>query len=368
MNGLRVLLAARKSRKADDAETQYERQDFRARQWAEREGHAVVHATADVKSSQTPPWTRKSLGPWMRDAQKLAMYDAILISDTDRLSRGTDEDFHYIEDWAYRNGKRILVADGPRFPPREGPMGDSDRYQWIAQKRAARTYWEAVRDKHADTREVIKANGGAIGMPPFGYRVAGSKLHKTFVIEAVEGPIVAEAFRRIAEGRTTTSVAVWLAEVAPKTWGGKSVPWRVTTVTGMIKRRTYLGKREHFEFEPIVSQDLWDRANAAILGRGGMRDKGGRRTGHGYSGLIFCECGSRLYRHYIGRGTERYRCGRGRTGNVAEQKCPYPSVVFDDVNAAVDALMADDLTHEFVMVTLGGDASKQAELAEINPT
>lgn len=40
-------------------------------------------------------------------------------------------------------------------------------------------------------------------------------------------------------------------------------------------------------------------------------------------------------------------------------------MVFEDVNAAVDALMADDMTDEFVMVALGGDASKQAELAEI---
>jgi hypothetical protein len=55
------------------------------------------------------------------------------------------------------------VADGPQFPPREGPMGDSDRYQWIALKRAARTYWESTRDKHAESREIVKANGAAIG-------------------------------------------------------------------------------------------------------------------------------------------------------------------------------------------------------------
>lgn len=104
----------------------------------------------------------------MTDPALLAMCDAILFNDTDRLSRGTDEDFHWIENWAYLNGKRIIVPDGPQFPPRDGAMGESDRYQWIAQKRAARTYWESVRDKHADTREVIHANGAAIGLPPFG--------------------------------------------------------------------------------------------------------------------------------------------------------------------------------------------------------
>jgi DNA invertase Pin-like site-specific DNA recombinase len=174
-NGLRLLLAARKSRKGKDGTEDYERQDHRAKVWSEDAGHVVIHVTKDTVSSQTAPWKRRSLGPWMTQADRLSQYDAILISDTDRISRGTDEDFHYIEDWCYRTGKSIIVANGPQFPPREGPMGESDRYQWIAQKRAARTYWEAVRDKHADTREIIHANGAAIGKPMFGYRITGAK-------------------------------------------------------------------------------------------------------------------------------------------------------------------------------------------------
>src|ERR1700739_4065907 len=50
-----------------------------------------------------------------------------------------------------------------------------------------RPYGEAVRDKHADTREVIRANQaatggrqGVIGKPPFGYRITGTKLNKRF--------------------------------------------------------------------------------------------------------------------------------------------------------------------------------------------
>ncbi|MGH7441563.1 MAG: recombinase family protein, partial [bacterium] len=279
-NGLRLLLAARKSRKATDGDIQamYERQDHRAEQWADTKGHAIVGRTADTKSGTSAPWERKQLKPWMTDPAKMALYDAILVSDTDRLSRGTDEDFHWIENWCYRTSKSIIVADGPVFPPREGPMGDSDRYQWIAQKRAARTYWENTRDKHADTREIIKANGAAIGKPPFGYRITGAKLHKTFVIDEVTGPLAKEAFTRIAQGRTATSVAEYLTEATGKLW-------RVKRVIDMIKRTSYLGARDGHAYKALIPQGLWDSANASLQAR--YVAHGGRRTVHAYSGAIY---------------------------------------------------------------------------------
>lgn len=368
INGLRLLLAARKSRKNTGDDTDYERQDHRAKTWAETQGHAVVHATKDVKSSQSAPWKRRELGPWMTQPAKLAMYDAILISDTDRISRGTDQDLLYIEDWCYRNEKSIIVANGPWFPPREGPMGDSDRYQWIAQKRAARTYWEAVRDKHADIREVIKANGAAIGRPPFGYQVEGTKLHKTFTIDPVTGPLAREAFQRIADGRTATSVAEWLTDMSPIIRDGKRYPWRVKRVIDMIKRTSYLGSRDGHEYDPLITRELWEAANTAILAR--YVSHGGRRIVNGYSGVVYCECGASLYHHQSTRdgkpaGIPKYMCSRGRRGIAGEQKCGRKLVPFDQANQAVNRLLSDDWTSEYVMVTTGGDAGRQAELSRI---
>lgn len=357
-NGLRLLLAARKSRKSSDG-MDYERQDFKAKVWAEDEGHVIIATPSDTVSSQTPPWKRKNLKPWMIDPAMIDLYDGILISDTDRLSRGDDADFHYIEHWALDNGKKIIVANGPQFPPREGAMGESDRYQWIAQKRAARTYWEAVRDKHADTREIIKANGAAIGLAPFGYIITGVKLHKTFVIDPVWGDTAREAFQRIADGHTATSVAIWLTEVTGKTW-------RIKRVTDMIKRRTYLGERDGHVFEALVTDQLWESANAALATRSYKhKDQGGRRSVHGYSGLIFCECGAQYYRHYTGSGHERYRCGRGRSGSLMETKCGHGAPIFSEVNDLVDEFMSVLRMPERVMVTTGGDHGRQMELARI---
>lgn len=352
-NGLRLLMAARKSRKGDGEP--YERQDFRAQRWAESEGHAVIHATADTVSSQTPPWKRKNLGPWMTDPALVAMYDGILVSDTDRISRGTQEDFVYIEHWASVNGKLIIVAKGPQYPARN----DSERGDWDGQKRRARNYWEDVKSKHADTREVIQANGGIIGLPPFGYVTSGQKLRKTFVIDPVTGPLAKEAFKRIAQGKTASSVALWLTAETGKLW-------RVKRVTDMIKRRTYLGERDGVRFEAIVTEDEWDAANNGLSGRAFTHgDLGGRKGVHGYSGRVYCECGASMYRHKSERGSEKYRCARGRRGDLTEERCTFGAPLFAPVNDAIDTLIARITIPERVMVAMGGDHGRKTELQRL---
>jgi DNA invertase Pin-like site-specific DNA recombinase len=352
-NGQRLLLAARKSRKGDEA-SQFERQEARNRERAERDGHVIIHTTRDVVSSQTMPWERKELKSWMTDPVKLAMYDGILV-ETDRLARCDDKGWHYIEGWCYDNDKKIFTAEGVQFPPRD----DSDRYQWIGLKRRARTYWEDVRDKHAGTRELIRANGGAIGKAPFGYVVSGVKLRKTFTIDPVWGPVAREAFQRISEGHTATSVAIWLTEATGNMW-------RVKRVTEMIQRRTYLGERDGHEFEPLVDQAVWDQANAALATRSfKQKDQGGRRAVHGYSGLIYCECGAKLYRHKTDTGHEKYRCGRGRSGDVRESRCEFTAPNFAEINEKIDAFMLTMKTPDVVVVTTGGDHGKQMELQRL---
>jgi DNA invertase Pin-like site-specific DNA recombinase len=352
-NGLRLVAPARKSRKGDES-SQFDRQKARNAERAERDGHVIVHTTHDVVSSQTMPWDRKELKEWMIDPNKVALYDGILV-ETDRLARCDDKGWHVIESWCYDHDKKIITTEGVQFPPRD----DSDRYQWIGLKRRARTYWEDVRDKHAQTRELIKANGGAIGRAPFGYAITGEKLHKTFVIDPVWGSVAREAFQRIADGHTATSVALWLTEQT----GGM---WRVKRVTDMIGRRTYLGERDGHSFDALVTQELWDSANAALATRSFKhKETGGRRTEHAYSGLIFCECGAQLYRHQSERGSEKYRCGRGRRGDLTETRCEYGAPLFAEINDKINAVMSKWAAAEWVTVTTGGDHGKQMELQRI---
>jgi hypothetical protein len=197
-----------------------------------------------------------------------------------------------------------------------------------------------------------------LGPAPLGYVVAGTKYRKTLAIDPVWGPVVRGAFERIADGETRASVTRWLAGKL-----GKSL--RVKFTTDMIQRRTYLGERDGVTFPALVTQEQWDDANAAMASRSFAR---GRNVEQGYS--VYCACGTRYYHHQSSRngkptGQAKYRCGRGRGGNLAESRCEHGAPIFSAVNDAVDRLMRHVDLPERVMVTSGGDHGRQMELARI---
>jgi DNA invertase Pin-like site-specific DNA recombinase len=386
-NGLRLLLPARKSRKGEGEATDYTRQTNAgviAR--AERDGDKVVKIVEDTISSQTMPWERKNLRAWMNDPAKLQMWDALYVAETDRLARLDDAGFEDIEHWMRKHGKRIITGEDVQFPPRH----DGDRYMWLGLKRRARTYWEDTKAKHASVREVIKANGGMIGRPPFGYMVVGEKTRKTFAIHPVNGPVAVEIFTRVSQGRTASEVAQWLTETgAIKDAKGNGKMIRAKSVIDLVKRTSYLGSRDGVEYPALVTQELWDSANAAVERR--SVKTGGRRASHGYSGVIYCACSTEselvpFYFHQSTRkeagwrereaatgekeqgkpvGVPHYRCGRGRRGVTGESRCDYAPLGFEAANAAVGAFMEADTSWPFATITTGGDTARQNELARI---
>ena len=312
----------------------------------------------------------EDLRAWMNDASKLDQWDALYVTETDRLARLDDEGFHKIETWLYEHGKRLITGEDVQFPPRH----DGDRYMWLGLKRRARTYWEDTKAKHASVREVIKANGGIIGRPPFGYMVVGEKTRKTFAIHPVNGPVAVEIFTRISQGRTASEVAQWLTETgAIKDAKGNGKIIRAKSVIDLVKRASYLGSRDGVEYPALVSQELWDAANSAVERR--SVKTGGRRASHGYSGVIFCACSTEdelvpFYFHQSTRngkavGVAHYRCGRGRRGITGEARCEYPALGFDAANAAVDTFMRYDTSWPFATITTGGDTARQNEIARI---
>lgn len=342
LEDLRFIVAARQSRKpraGEKVEFPIEAQDKRAKEWGIDQGGQYVDTAADFKSGVVAPWDRPHAKEWVRETgAKIHGYDAIVVTKTDRLSRGTDEDFSMIETWASRNQKKLIIVGpdgGVWYPARH----DSDFWQWTAAKRQANREWNDIRDRsmsrQLDLQTARKLSGGAI---PFGYDVSGTKFDKTLKPNDLGWEWVPPIFQRIRDGKSLAKVAAWLdsENVKPITWlawsktdpdeRGPEPKWSPKSIAQMIRNRIYIGERRadliingqrlrgkgvvRIEVEPLVDASLWLAANKRL----DNAPRGGRRGPKNWepallTGSLFCQkCGAPMYRLKVRGGYVYYRC------------------------------------------------------------
>lgn len=300
---MRVIVAARLSRKQADGQQGIgiETQDERGRQWAKREGHEVVDVIPDTKSGTTAPWDRPKLRPWVTDPAQLALYDGIVAYATDRISRGTDEDFSRIETWAADHGKKLIIvngADGIWYPARS----DSDYWQWAATKREAHKEWENITRRSGDAQQRLRGQGWLVGGAPWGFDVAGPKYGRHLVPNDLGREYVPAIFARCEEGWSLPRIAAWLTGQGVQT-PGRSTSWNPTTIAAIIRRRAYMGYHEMsggtvHRCEALVPADVWRKANDALTARAGVkRGHSNPETRPMLSGVLYCSrCGSHMHR------------------------------------------------------------------------
>lgn len=399
---LRLLLAARSSRKprkdangepVPDEGLGIQTQDERARAWAEGEGHVIVDVAADVRSGDVPPWDRPNLRLWVAcgcgwcrdqddkrnvperrrvyDHGKITRFDGVLAFKMDRLSRGDDQDFALIEGWASHHGKKLVIVDGPQFPSR----GDSDYWQWAAQKREAYKELENIKERAARGRAKLIENKAVIGKPPFGLDIAGEKYRKVIVITDEGRRLIPETFDRIIAGESMGRVAAWLTEQTGRTFTRKAV-------RDLIHCTTYVGERRNaagvavLHCEPVLvtpdGKPDWARFRAAqqVIA---AHPKQGRRTPGILlgGGILRCGapgCGERMYRHVSSNGTQRYayyQCG-SQWGTSAPGSSPCGNRVrMDWADAAVDAIIAKTQDRPVTEVTLVPGNDYEAEKSAV---
>lgn len=350
---LRVLVAARLSKKHRNGREGIglDTQDDKSQEWAKREGHVVLAVVADTRSGTVAPWDRKNLRPWVTDPGRMAQYDAIVAFKNDRLSRGCWSDEVRIRLWAEEHGKRLIIVDGPQWPPRH----DGDKWSWEAQADQARKEWEAGRERSMRAQAELRSQGKMVGRAPWGYAVTGDEYDKRMVPTAAGQKYVPEVFTRIADGHSLAEVAGWLSDVT-----GRSVHPR--TVGELVRNPSYRGEYRARRYDAdgrwtgeygatlhqcpaLVSGDLWRRAGAALDARPSSR-RGQRadldKLAAGaalLSGVSWCgnpECtatGRDAGPSPMCKSGQYYRCtGRGR----ARRGCGYMVPV-----AEVDRLMND---------------------------
>ncbi len=401
----RWLVAARLSRVAkrdrergDTLITGIQTQDQNSGEWAQREGHVIVHVTRDRNiSGAVAPWDRPELGPWLTDPVKLVQYDGIVAFDVSRLSREYF-DLAWLRKWAEANHKKLYVIKERLHWPdnRDGTL-------WGVAAERAYEEWQDIIERVTRELRALDEAGKLTNRPPFGYTSAGEK-YDHYLTPTDDGrkyiPLI---YQRCIEGWSLNNIAKWLNSEGVQRRAGKG--WAASRLAGIIKNPVYKGHRckrdpvppdeveerdgkivryrygaswveaPRFQYgktihrcEPLVDAAVWKRANEALSTRTkkGYTDPEKRAM---LSTALFCpSCeDSPMYRVRTfgaqGRPYFYYRCtGRGNL----RQSCGN-MVWMEPVNAAVDEIMVStfDVPVMKHVIVYGNEAEIEAELERI---
>jgi site-specific DNA recombinase len=291
---MRLLIAARLSQLADGP-TGLDTQDAECGAWAKANGHTVVHVAADRKSGTSAPWDRPNLRPWVTEPARMAQYDAVLAYRLDRLSRGDDESTTNIEQWARKNGKKLLTVDGLVFPCE----GD-DGIRWDVTKRIAHQEWKNASERYRRMQRYLIAGGHLVGKPPYGFRSVPSGGHSIMAPDPDEAAAIREVVSRYLAGASLNDVCKFLDENGfrprhARTWSPSSLD-KVLRNESLIGRRCDERGRLILKHDPILDTGTWNRLQAEM-------DRRASRTGVApaatamLTGVAVCGvCGSPMYR------------------------------------------------------------------------
>jgi DNA invertase Pin-like site-specific DNA recombinase len=402
----RWLVAARLSRVAkrdrergDALITGIQTQDTNSTEWAQQEGHVVVHVTRDRNvSGAIAPWERPELGPWLTEPVKVVQYDGIVAYDVSRLSREYF-DLAWLRKWAEQNHKKLYVIKERLHWPdnRDGTL-------WgIAAERAYEERQEIIERVTRELTALAEA-GKLTNRPPFGYTSAGEK-YDHYLAPTDDGrEYVPLIYQHCIEGWSLNKIAKWLNSEGVQRTPGKG--WAASRLAGIIKNPVYKGhrcKREpippdeveerdgkivryrygaswieapRFQYgktihrcEPLVDAAIWKRANEALSAREkrGYTDPEKRAMLSTALSCQYCE-DSPMYRVRTRGAQERpyfyYRCtGRGNL----RQSCGN-MVRMELIDSAVNEIMAStfDVPVMRPEIVYGNEAEIEAELERIN--
>jgi DNA invertase Pin-like site-specific DNA recombinase len=401
----RWLLAARLSRmdkkdreRGDELINGIQTQDLRSAEWAQCEGHKIVHVTKDRNiSGAIAPWERPDLGPWLTDPVKMVQYDGIVAYDVSRLSREYF-DLAWLRKWAEENHKKLYVMKERLHWPdnRDGTL-------WgVAAERAYEERQDII-ERVSRELTALREAGKLVGRIPFGYTSAGDKYDRYLVPTDAGRTYIPQVFQHCINGWSLSKIARWLDDEGVRPSSGAK--WWGRTIADIIKNPTYMGHRcqrdvvppdeieesdgkavryryggtwidaPRYQYgktihrcEPLVDAAVWKRANEALSShpKRGHIDPRNRAM---LAEALFCPvcADSPMYRKIDASGMSRalfyYRCyGRG-----SQRKGCGNTVRMELVDTAVNEIMASTfdvpvMRHEIVF---GNEAEIQAETERI---
>lgn len=366
---MRLVLAARLSQVAK-GQTGMDTQDIDARAWAVAHGHQIVGAAADHISGRVSPFSRRELGPWLNDPARIALYDGILISKIDRLTRKRDWD---IRQWAEDHGKKILVVSPElEWPP---ALGDTTtRIIWDDLVNLAAAEWENTSIRYQRMQKALREQAFFVGKCPYPYRIVtvDGTDHKTLELDPVRSAIARGMAKRYLEGESLRQISKWLnSEAIPPPQVSK---WSYHTVGKILRNPAIIGRiqvkgRTVLRVEPVISVEDYRKIQTQMSSH---QRHPTRKESPLLTGILFDRQGHTLYR-ITGRkipsvpNGQYYYC----------RECPKGSRVLIPLNYADDVMDEEVMSYgdhpHFETVVMPGTGYEdeigqvRLEISELDP-
>lgn len=179
-------------------------------------------------------------------------------------------------------------------------------------------HWEVIKAK------AVRDRGSHLGKPPLGYRKiigGGGKLEP----DPETAPMVVSLFDARAAGASWAQLADRLDELRPRPQGRRDRK----DVERIITNRVYLGETRWRDevnetaHDPLVTVDVWERANAAAANDAPRRAPRSKRREFPLTNWLRCgSCGGPMsgsVEQHRGQPYALYKCGRRRGGCAKPQ-------------------------------------------------
>ncbi|MFE8884921.1 recombinase family protein [Pseudarthrobacter enclensis] len=265
---------------------------------AERRGWPLSEVFTDndvsaTKAKRRPEYER------LLSAIESGAIDALVVYDVDRLTRTPAELERFI-DLADRHHVALASIGGE--VDLATPQG---RLTARIKGSVARHEVEQMSRRLKRKFQANAKDGKPHGVTPFGYRKErliddqGRDAGYREVIDPAQADAIRELYRMLIAGESLRSLAKYLNDAGFQT--GRGNPFAGNVVGNMLRKPRYAGHRTHAgqiigkgDWEPIVTQDVYDQAIAVLSSPGRMHTRG-LEPKHLLSGIALCgRCGAAM--------------------------------------------------------------------------
>jgi predicted nucleic acid-binding protein len=275
---------------------------------------------------------------------KMRLYDGLIVSKLDRLSRGRDWN---IRAWAEQHGKKILVVQPELCWPPE-PGDTATPIVWDVLVNISSAEWENTSTRYRRMQQHLRSSGSLVGRPPFGYRIVGEDNAKTLEPDPDKASAIQAVVAMYLGGKPLRELCEWLDSqgIRPRTIDH----WTRSSLGKLFRNETLAGRRKDasgrtlLRVPPILDRETWEQLQAELDRKARQRGGPPRDTAL-LTGAVVCHrCDGPMYRHvHSDKGKEQrypyYRCfGPSGSGSTCRNMWPLP-----ELEARLDKYMATAL-------------------------